>query len=315
MEFRQLGRSGIRVSTLSLGSWLTFEHIAESQALSVIARAIDGGINFLDDARYDDRTGKAPLPTGYSEVLFGRLLRKGGWKREQLLIANKLWFEFYSGENLAAELNGSLERLQMDYLDIVYCAKPPLSLPLIDMLRQLDGLIRSGKLRAWGVLNWPAGKIDDVCRLAAAEGLPLPCAAQLPYGVLQRTPVEDPQTLRVAETHRIAVVASYTLHGGLLSGKYERGATSAQNRLDQGQLDALRRKGLLQRAAAVSALARDLQCTPAQLAFAYCLKNPRVASVLFGAKTVTQMDENLRALNILAAVDESVLARLRRITD
>src|SRR5436190_18596990 len=184
MELRQLGNSGIRVSALSLGSWLTFEYIDEADALSTMARAIDAGIRFLDDARYDDRTGKAPLATGYSEVVFGRLLRKGGWRRSDLVIANKLWFEFYPKESLAQELDGSLSRLQLDYLDIVYCAEPPASLPLDEMLRQLAGLIASGKLRAWGILNWPANKIDEACHLALAERLPLPSAAQLPYSIL-----------------------------------------------------------------------------------------------------------------------------------
>jgi L-glyceraldehyde 3-phosphate reductase len=314
MEFRQLGNSGIRVSALSLGSWLTLEYIAEPQALSVIARAIDGGITFLDDARYDDRTGKAPVPTGYSELVFGRLLKKGGWKRDRLVIANKLWFQFHPKEDLAAELNGSLARLRLDYLDLVYCADPPASLALIDMLRQIDGLIRSGKLRTWGILNWPANKIEEACRLAAAEGLPPPCAAQLPYSIVQRTPVEDPQTERVAKTYAIAVVASYTLHGGLLSGKYTGATANVDYRMDQKQVAELRRNGMLDKAARVAAIAQELGCTPAQLALAYCLRNQQVASVLFGAKRVPQMEENLGALDILPVVDKRALTRLRDIS-
>ena len=314
MEFRKLGNSGVTVSALALGSWLTFEFIEEREALSVMARSIDGGINFLDDARYNDRTGKAPLASGYSEVVFGRLLRKGGWKRETLTIANKLWFEFYPKEDLAAELNGSLSRLQMDYLDIVYCAELPATLPLIDMLRQIDKLIASGKLRAWGVLNWSAEKIEEACRLATIAGLRLPCAAQLPYSIVQRTPVEDPQIVRVCDVNNISVVASYSLHGGLLSGKYNHAPSAGDNRFDPAQLDALRSKGTLQKAAQVAAMAQELGWAPAQLAFAYCLKNPRVASVLFGAKTVKQIEENLGTLKVLAAVDERKLTQLRRET-
>ncbi|HEX9812461.1 MAG TPA: aldo/keto reductase [Burkholderiales bacterium] len=314
MEYRKLGHSGIAVSALSLGSWLTFEYIGEQDGLAVIARAIDGGINFLDDARYDDRTGKAPIPSGYSEVVFGRLLRKGGWKRESLVIANKLWFEFYPKEDLTAELNGSLSRLQMDYLDIVYCAEPPASLPLLDMLRQIERLIASGKLRTWGVLNWPAEQIEDTCKLAIAERLPPPCAAQLPYSIVQRLPVEMPQTQRVCDAHGIGVVASYTLHGGLLSGKYSGAPASTDHRMDGKQLEELRRKGMLEKAAQVADFAQELGCTSAQLAIAYCLKNPSVASVLFGAKTPKQVEENLGALNILGAVDDGILNQLRAIT-
>lgn len=313
MEYRRLGNSGISVSALSLGSWLTFEYIDERDAVAVIARAIDGGITFLDDARYNDRTGNAPLASGYSEVVFGRLLRQGGWKRDALVIANKLWFEFYPREDLAAELNGSLSRLQMDYLDVAYCAPLPKTLRQIDMLRQIDRLIASGKLRAWGVLNWPADKIEEACRLAIAERLPPPCAAQLRYSVVQRSPVEDLQTRRVCDAYGIGVVASYSLHGGLLSGKYNRADASARNRLDQAQLHELRRGGMLDKAAALVAIAQELHCEPAQLAFAYCLKNRNVASALFGAKRVSQMEENLGTLNVLAALDERVLQRLRSI--
>jgi aryl-alcohol dehydrogenase-like predicted oxidoreductase len=104
MEFRTLGNSGLKVSAFSLGSWLTYEFMDEAEALAVLEQGIANGINFLDDARYNDRTGTAPLKSGYSEVLFGRLLRRGGWRREDLIIANTLWLEFYPEQNLQAEL-------------------------------------------------------------------------------------------------------------------------------------------------------------------------------------------------------------------
>src|SRR6185436_12532363 len=131
MEFRSLGHSGLAVSAFSLGSWLTYEFMDEPAALAVIESGLAAGMNFLDDARYDDRTGTAPLKTGYSEVLFGRLLHKGGWNRASLIIANKLWYEFYPEQSAEAELDASLARLQLEYLDLVYCAAPPASLPLI----------------------------------------------------------------------------------------------------------------------------------------------------------------------------------------
>jgi L-glyceraldehyde 3-phosphate reductase len=108
MGFRQLGHSGIAVSVFSLGSWLTYEFMEEQDALAVIGSGLAAGINFLDDARYDDRTGRAPMATGYSEVVFGRLLRKGGWNRTELIIANKLWYEFYPEQSPEEELEGSL---------------------------------------------------------------------------------------------------------------------------------------------------------------------------------------------------------------
>src|SRR5262245_24482243 len=134
MEQRSLGASGLSVSILSLGSWLTYETMPEDEALAVMQAGLSAGINCLDDARYNDRTGKAPLKTGYSEVLFGRLLRRTGVDRETLVIANKLWFEFFPQESIEAELDGSLTRIGIDHMDIVYCDRRPESLTLAEMI-------------------------------------------------------------------------------------------------------------------------------------------------------------------------------------
>jgi aryl-alcohol dehydrogenase-like predicted oxidoreductase len=313
MEFRQLGHSGIAVSVFSLGSWLTYEFMEEQDALAVIGSGLAAGINFLDDARYDDRTGRAPMATGYSEVVFGRLLRKGGWNRTELIIANKLWYEFYPEQSPEEELEGSLLRLQMDYLDIVYCAALPDSLPMIEMIRHIDGLITSGKLRNWGVLNWPTEKIDEAFHVAKAEGLRAPCAAQLPYSVLERSPVEDEQTERICSSAGIGIVASFCLHGGLLSGKYNQAEVSPNSRFREKQVEVMHQKGLLTKVSQVMDIAREVGCTPAQLALAYCLKNNQVSSILFGAKKVTQLEENIRTLEILPRIDQEVMTRLRHL--
>lgn len=125
MEYRKLGRSDLQVSAFPLGSWMTYEFMDEADALAVLKSGLNQGINFLDDARYDDRTGHAPLKSGYSEVLFGRLLRKSGANRQDLVIANKLWLEFYPGQSLEEELAASLGRMELEYLDLVYCVRPP----------------------------------------------------------------------------------------------------------------------------------------------------------------------------------------------
>jgi aryl-alcohol dehydrogenase-like predicted oxidoreductase len=309
MEFRPLGRSGLDVSAFSLGSWLTYEFMDEHASLAVIESALAAGINFLDDARYDDRTGKAPLKTGYSEVVFGRLLRKGGWNRGNLIIANKLWYEFYPEQSAEAELDGSLSRLQFEYLDLVYCAAPPASLPLIDMIKQLDALIRSGKLRYWGVLNWPVEQIAEAHRLATAEGLSAPCAAQLPYSLLQRSPVEDAPTRNICRSAGMGIVASYSLYGGLLSGKYNQ-AAPLKGRFSEQEVAGMRQKGLLEKADKVISIAQDVGSTPAQLALAYCLQNDQVSSLLFGATNVTQIHDNIRALEILPLLNQDVMAKL-----
>jgi aryl-alcohol dehydrogenase-like predicted oxidoreductase len=281
----------------------------EQDALAVIRAALDAGINFLDDARYNDRTGHAPMKTGYSEVLFGRLLRAGGWKREKLIIANKLWHEFYPEQSPKEELESSLSRLQMDYLDLVYCEDPPAAMPMLEMIQQVDELIQEGKLRAWGVLNWSTEKIQEAVILASANGLPPPCAAQLPYSLLARSPVEDGGTRTLFQSANIGVVASYSLYGGLLSGKYNT-AGAIQGRFKPDQIQSLRDNGLIHKVKQVARIAHELGCTPAQLALAYCLKNEQVASVLFGATIVSQVHENTQAFEVLPHLTPEVMNRL-----
>jgi len=310
MEHRPLGHSGISVSALSLGSWMTYESMEEKDALAVMQAGLDAGIDFLDDARYNDRTGKAPLKTGYSEVLFGKLFRQTGRHRADVVIGNKLWFEFYPAESIETELDGSLSRIGIEYLDIVYCDVRPASLPLVEMIGTLDRLITSGKLRAWGVLNWTAESIDEAIRQANANGLRPPAAAQLAYSALTRSPVEDTAAHEAFE-RGVGVVASYSLLGGLLSGKYNSGA-AAEGRL-AGELASPRVQPLLPRIDAFLTVARELRCTPSQLAIAYCLKNPQVTSVLFGSKQVTQVRENVRALEVVGRLDDEVMGALRRL--
>lgn len=313
MEYRQLGNSDLEVSALSLGSWLTFEFMEEQDALVVIEKALQAGINFLDDARYDDRTGNAPMESGYSEVVFGRLLRMGGWKREDLVIANKLWYEFYPEESPEEELDGSLSRLGMDTIDLVYCAPPPASLPVAEMVEQMDELIATGKLRYWGILNWSLPQIEEAWQVATKRGLAAPCAAQLAYSLLNTSLVEDEQTRELFAKAGIGVVASYSLYGGLLTGKYNQPKMSERGRFDAEALESIHQKSLLKKVERVISLAREAGCTPAQLAIAYCLKNDRVVSLLFGSTKVSQLEENIQALEILPRIDQELMTKLRNI--
>ena len=157
MERRPLGASGLEVSRLSLGSWRTFERIPREDALAVMRTARENGFNFLDDARYNDETGTAPIPTGYSEVLFGELFRAVGWDREDTVVSNKLWWEFWPEQSAAAELDGSLARMGFDYVDLIYANPPPDDLPIPEMVASVAELVAAGKARAWGIVNWEAG--------------------------------------------------------------------------------------------------------------------------------------------------------------
>src|SRR5215471_6788875 len=134
MDRRPLGSSQLHASRLSLGSWRTFERIGRERGLAVMRAARDQGINFLDDARYNDETGTAPIPTGYSEVLFGELFRAAGWDRAETIVSNKLWWEFWPEQSAAAELDGSLARMGFDYIDLIYANPPPDDLGVDDMV-------------------------------------------------------------------------------------------------------------------------------------------------------------------------------------
>jgi L-glyceraldehyde 3-phosphate reductase len=311
LPHRALGASGIDVSVLSLGSWMTFEHMSRDEGVAVMRAARDAGIDFLDDARYDDRTGTAPIPTGYSEVVFGELFRESGWRREDAVVANKLWLEFWPDESPADELDASLVRMGFDYLDLVYCAPPPDGLALADLVDAVGALVAAGKTRAWGVLNWSPSLLRDVCALAHEHGVAAPCAAQLPYNLVWRFPVEDAPTVAALDGCGVSVVASAVLAGGALSGKYRRGA-HPDGRL-AGAVDAPRLAPALQAAERLGTLADELGATPAALAVAFALSNPAVASVLFGATSAEQVDENVRALDVLVEATDAQLDALRRV--
>ena len=154
MPMSALGRSDLQVSRLALGSWRTYERISRDQGVRVMRAAREAGINFLDDARYNDETGNAPLPTGYSEVVFGELFRASGWRRDEVIVSNKLWWEFWPDQSPAQELAGSLGRMGLDHVDLIYSEVPPDGMGLEDAIDMITGLIRAGAARAWGTLNW-----------------------------------------------------------------------------------------------------------------------------------------------------------------
>jgi aryl-alcohol dehydrogenase-like predicted oxidoreductase len=309
MPTRALGASGLTVSRLALGSWRTFERISRDQGVAVMQAARDAGITFLDDARYNDETGTAPLPTGYSEVVFGELFRAAGWPREHTIVANKLWWEFWPEQTAAQELDASLGRMKLDHVDLIYAEAPPDGLDVASAVEQVVGLIDAGKARAWGVLNWTADQVLEAARIADMQGLPAPAAAQLAYSLVTREVVEDDQLIRSLAAANTAVVASYALAGGLLTGKYD---TDAAGR----HPDALTNPQLAAGVAAgreLAALAAELQTEPAALAIAFPLLNPVVASLLFGATRPEQVRTNLAALDLVETLDDEAFARLRAI--
>ena len=145
MERRRLGDSALEVSRLSLGSWRTFERIPREDAFAVMGAARELGFNFLDDARYNDETGTAPIPTGYSEMLFGELFRAAGWDRADTVVSNKLWWEFWPEQSAAAELDGSLARMGFDHVDLIYANPPPADFPVAEMVAAVGELVPPGR--------------------------------------------------------------------------------------------------------------------------------------------------------------------------
>lgn len=274
----------LSVSALALGSWRTWERIPRADAVSTLDEARACGIDFLEVARYDDETGRAPLPTGYSEVVFGEVFRAASWLRDEVTIANKLWWEFWPEQTVASELDASLRRTGLDHFDFIYSDPPPSSLSMEEITAEVSGLVTAGKVRAWGVVNWPAELIAEARAVAPVA----PVAAQLPYSLVQRSPVEDPDM--VAALGPMGVVASFVLAGGALTGKYP-----GPGRLSSS-LDSPRYGAALREASALQERAAALGTTPAALAIAFALHAPRVACVLLGATSPAQVRENVAAL-------------------
>jgi aryl-alcohol dehydrogenase-like predicted oxidoreductase len=302
MPRQALGRSELKVSRLSLGSWRTFERIPREDGLAVMRAAREHGFNFLDDARYDDETGTAPIPTGYSEVLFGELFRAAGWDRDETVVANKLWWEFWPEQSADAELTASLDRMRLDHVDLIYANPPPELLPVPDMVAAVAGLIRAGKARAWGIVNWQAGPFMEAIQAAEAQGVPAPCAAQLPYSLVRRDWVESAEMTAALEASGAGVVASYVMAGGVLTGKYDAGAVGRAS----GQLDDPRYRTAREFGRRLRDVAEEVQMSPAVLAIAFALANPAVTSVLFGATSPAQIAENVAALEVDAATVQRI---------
>jgi aryl-alcohol dehydrogenase-like predicted oxidoreductase len=304
MEHRPLGGSGIDVSALALGSWRTYERMTREEGVAVMRAAREAGITFLDDARYNDDTGTAPIPTGYSEVVFGELFRASGWVRDEVVVSNKLWWEFWPEQSAAEELDGSLGRMGLDHVDLIYSERPPEGLPVADVVGDVVSLIGAGKARAWGVLNWPAEQIEEAGRIARATGASPPCAAQLAYSLVTRSPVEDRATAAALDSCGAGVVASATLAAGALTG---RGRTGRAARLP----DDRRFARAFEVAEQLRLFAAELETTPVRLALAFALANDRVATVLFGASTPEQIRENVGAVDLVQRLGEDDLADLR----
>jgi len=307
---RPLGSSGVDVSALSLGSWRTFEHLPAETGVAILRAAREEGISFFDDARYNDETGRAPIPTGYSEVLFGELFRGAGVRRDEVVVANKLWWEFWPGQSAAAELDASLQRMRFDHVDLIYANPPPAGLEVADLVADVGGLVAAGKARAWGLVNWPAGLCGQAVAAAASLAIAPPCAVQLPYSLVQRSWVEDAEMRQAVAAAGAGVVASFCLAGGVLTGKYRSGPAAGRA---AGTLTEPWAAPAVAAAGELAGLAVDLDTTAAALALAFPFTNPDVTSVLFGATSPQQFRANCAVTGLWDRLGPEDIGRLRRI--
>lgn len=256
---------------MALGSWQTYERISRAEGAAVLRAAREVGVTFLEVARYNDTLGTAPLATGYSEVVFGEVFRASGWPRDEVVIGEKLWWEF--DQTASEELDGSLERLGLDRIDLLYSDPPPPELELARVVGQVTDLIGAGRIRAWGIVNWTAERLLEVARICAASGVPAPCAVQLPYSLIQRDWVEDPAMEEALAACGASLIPSNVLAGGALTGKYARGKTGRLSGRD---------------------VPSDAPGVEAAIRFA--LAHPRTASVLVGCTSPAQVLENAAAV-------------------
>jgi aryl-alcohol dehydrogenase-like predicted oxidoreductase len=213
-ERRRLGDSGIEVWPIAFGSWRTFERMERADAERVLAYALAHGIDFLDDARYDDETGSAPLASGYSEVLFGELFRAVGADPMTVSVSNKLWWEFWPRQTAVAELESSLQRMDLERLALLYSSTLPDDVPVPVAVEQIAEVLATGRVGAWGVVNWSAEALAAAGREARTLGLAPPCAVQLPYSLVDTEWVEDATMERALADTGASLIPSTVLAGG-----------------------------------------------------------------------------------------------------
>ncbi len=298
MQYRRLGKSGLKVSAVSLGAWLTYgsDRLQEEQAADCIRKAIESGINFIDVADIYAR--------GRAEEVVGRVIQD--YKRSDLVISTKAYWPMsdnvndrgLSRKHLTESVHKSLKRFGTDYVDIFFCHRFDEETPLEETIRTLDDLIHQGKILYWGTSMWNAANINDGVATARLVNAVAPVVEQPEYNMLDRAFVEGGLETALAN-HGLSMVVWSPLAQGILTGKYNDGipAGSRYETVDWFKNHLTEEK--LVKARAISALAQEMGTTSAALAIAWTLKNPLVASAITGATRPAQIDENLKALDVV----------------
>jgi voltage-dependent potassium channel beta subunit len=317
MIYRRLGESGLKVSALSYGSWITFaEERGYENALECLQTAHKGGINFFDCAEnYGD---------GEAERMLGRAIGDLGWRRNDYLISTKFYFGIDGGLNSTHTLNrkyllgaidGSLERLNHEMVDLVFCHRPDPTTPIEEVVWAMSDIIAGGKALYWGVSEWSAKSIRKAFQVAERHHLRAPVVEQPQYSLIARGRVER-EYKDLYKEYGIGLTTWSPLASGVLTGKYLNGvpsgsrvATTTQRRTNARVQDS----ALTQALRNLLPISRELGCSMSQLAIAWCLKNPRVSTVITGASRPAQVSENLGALSVLDRLDDEAMARIDEI--
>lgn len=314
MEFRRLGTAGVKVSAISLGAWINFgsDRVAEENAIQCIHRAVEQGINFIDVA---DIYAK-----GRAEEVVGQAIRDH--KRSDLVISTKAFWQMsenvndrgLSRKHVTESVNKSLKRFGTDYIDIFFCHRYDPETPVEETVRAIDDLIRQGKILYWGTSMWTADNIDEAYEVVRATNSNRPVVEQPIYNMLDRDVVEGAVDVAMAR-HGMGLVVWSPLAQGVLTGKYNDGVPedSRYNHVDKEWFAKQVTEDRLARVRALTALAGEIGTTPAALALAWTLKHPNVSSAIIGATKPAQIDDNLRALDVVITpeIDERIEAILQ----
>lgn len=316
MVYRRLGRAGLKVSELSFGSWVTFgSQLDVDGAKASIRKAYELGVNFFDNAE--------AYANGVSESIMGQALK--AYRREELVVSTKIFWggsapnqTGLSRKHLMEGIRNSLRRLDMDYVDLVFCHRPDPETPIEETVLAMNDIVRAGYAFYWGTSEWSAEQLQEAYRIAGEYRVIGPTMEQPQYNMLVRERFEK-EYAPLYKEHGLGTTIWSPLASGLLSGKYNTGIPEGSRLANQGWLrEAFKKEKLLaeetlDKIAKLSGVASELGCTMAQLALAWCLKNPNVSTVITGASRVEQVEENLVADKVAGRIDDTVMAKIESI--
>lgn len=307
MEYRNLGKSGLKVSALSFGSWLTFKSLDTVKAQ--LRAAFDLGINFFDNAE--------GYGQGEAELLMGEALKD--FRRQDLVLSTKI---FHGGNGVNASglsakhiiegLKNSLRRLQVEYVDLMFCHRPDPNTPVEETMRAIDALIKQGLIIYWGTSGWSAAEIEQACSIAKELRLTPPTMEQPEYNMFNRNMMEK-ELPPVIEKYGLGTTTWSPLNSGILTGKYRNGIPIDSRLHESPWLLSILTKEKMQKVEKLANVASGLKCSLAQLAIAWVLKNRRVSSVILGASNAEQLQENVKALDIQYLLDGEVMKQITSI--